>query len=168
MVEVTKSKPVAAGRWRSPLVGALIVAVIAGIWALADVDAPDNAYPAMSLALRALVILFLATSGACAVIVVWDRLRQTGPEAEREISFEAFSDVGRGLVRPLLARLVVTLLMLQTLLIDFPGLLRLVDQQAWLKVLAAAPLMLLLAWAAFAPYPALIRDWRAHRAAAGI
>src|SRR3989338_7279895 len=107
MVESAKPTPLIY-YWQGLLIGILILTVVVGFWALHDVEAPASLRPAMSSASRASMILFVVATGACAVIALLDRARQTGPESEREISFEAFSDIEKGGVRPLLARLVMT------------------------------------------------------------
>lgn len=165
MVESAKPTPVIYF-WRGLLIAVLILTVVVGFWAFHGVEAPDGLRPAMYSASQASMILFFVAAGACAVIALWDRARQTGPESEREISLEAFSDIEKGWVRPLLARLVMTSLILQTGFSFVPALLTLIDQRAWLKAFAGAPIVLLLAWTALAPYPALIGAWRKRKARA--
>lgn len=161
----------AARTWRSGWQATLLVVVLigviaAGYWAFADVETPRDAYPALMTALAVAEILFLVAALACVLIAVWDRLRQTGPESEQEISLQAFSDVRMGLARPLIANLAVSFLILQSGLIVLPDFLTLVAQQAWLKVGIATPLVLLMAYAPFWQYPALFRNWRARGAPA--
>jgi hypothetical protein len=163
MVEAARPKQVVS-LWGGVWIGALILTCVFGFGALHDVKAPDNLHPAMCSAKQALTILFLVVAGACVVIALWDRARQTGRESEGEISFEAFSDVEGGWVRPLLVRLAMTLLILQTLLDLVPRFLTLIAEQTWLKALVATPLMVLLVWSAMAPYPALISAWSKRKA----
>jgi len=165
MVEVANPRRLVDTQQRVLLLVVVIAALVAGLWAMAGIDEGLRAHPAVLAAWRAAIVLMVVVVGLWIVAALWSRLRQTGPQTEREASFTAFSDTSRGLGRAVLLNLIFSLIYLQVSLSVLAAWLSLIDRHAWLKVLAATPLLLVLVAMVIAPFPALLRDWRSRRVA---